>query len=345
MPVWRPPRGGASFWVMPEPWTEEQARWVVQRAATLAKAGAEPVGPIVLPTGRFFPDSFDRTPQAIGKLFDRMKEHVGLDDLETEVLLVDQEAGAVVSSCSGGSCGGGGVKVLAGERIAADGDGYAVQIATAEVTHPVVLTTVMARSLGLIFLDVSGVARRFSKAEVGPAADLAASMLGLGVLIANGSGIEVKGCGGIKVHAATSLAAPQTALALALVVEREIARGRAEPEGLEAGLDVVARASFAPARAMFRANRDVIRRLDDSPDALERGDFRLKSGLGLGERVLTTLGFKKAPVDPIAELERDLAAGRTTRKAMDPAKKARLAELEALYDEVRSEPPGGSPTA
>lgn len=330
---------------MPEPWTEEQARWVVQRAATLAKAGAEPVGPLVLPTGRFFPDAFDRSPPAIGKLFDRMKQHVGLDDLETEVVLVDQEAGAVVSSCSGGSCGGGGVKVLAGERIVPAGDGYTVVIATAEVAHPVVLTTVMARSLGLLFLDVSGVAARFAKAEAGSAADLAASMLGLGVLVANGSGIEVKGCGGMKIHAATSLSAPQTALALALVVEREIARGRPEPEGLEAGLDVVARASFAPARAMFRQNRDVIRRLDDSPDALERGSFRLKSGLGLGERVLTTLGFKKTPVDPILELERDLAAGRVTRKAMDPAKKARLAELEALYDEVRSEPPGGSPTA
>ena len=32
---------------MPEPWTEEEARWVVQRAATLAKAGAEPVASLL----------------------------------------------------------------------------------------------------------------------------------------------------------------------------------------------------------------------------------------------------------------------------------------------------------
>jgi hypothetical protein len=189
----------------------------------------------------------------------------------------------------------------------------------------------------MLFLDVSGAVTRFRKDELGPAADLAASMLGLGVLVANGSGIEVEGCGGMKVHAATSLSATQTALALALVVEREVARGRAEPTGLEAGLDVVARASFGPALTMFRQNRDVIRRLDDAPDALERGDFRLKSGLGLGERVLAGLGFKKAPLDPIAELERELAAGQPAKKRLDPAKKARLAELEALYDEVRAD--------
>lgn len=326
-----------TFVPMSEPWTEEQARWLVKSAATLAKAGAEPVGPIVLPTGKFFPDKFDRSPPAIAKLFSRVKQHVGLDELETEVVLVDQEAGQVVSSCSGGSCGGGGVKVLAGQRVVADDGRYTVAIATAEVAHPVVLTTVMARSVGMIFLDASGAVGRFRKDELGPASDLAAAMLGLGVLVANGAGIEVKGCGGVKVHAATALSAPQAVLALALCLEREGVRGREVPPGLEAGLDAVARDLLGPARAFFTQNRDVVRRLDDAPDALEEGNFKLRSGLGLGARVLATLGFKKAAEDPIERLERELAAQKPSSGGLDPAKKAQLKELEALYDEVVSE--------
>lgn len=322
---------------MSQPWTEEQARWLVKAAASLAKAGAEPVGPFVLPDGRFFPDKFDRSPASIGKLFTRMKAHVGLADLETEVVLVDEEAGAVVSSCSGGSCGGGGVKVLSGQRVTPTGDGYTIAIATAEVGNPVVLTTVMARSVGAIFLDASGAVARFRKDELGPAGDLAASLLGLGALIANGAGIEVKGCGGVKIHSATALSAPQATLALALAVEREITRGRAEPQGLEAGLDAVARAMFAAAQAFVRQNRDIVRRLDDSPDALEEGNFKLRSGLGVGQRILTTLGIKKAAEDPIERLERELATQKPSSKRLAPEKRAQLKELEALYDEVVSE--------
>ena len=323
---------------MSEPWTEEQARWIVRSAATLARAGAEPVGPVVLPTNRFFPDKFDKSPPAIGKLFERIKGHVGLDEIETEVVLVDEDAGQVVSSCSGGSCGSGGaVKVLAGQRVAATGDGYTVAIATAEIGHPVVLTTVMARSVGMIFLDASGAAARFRKNEIGPAADLAATMLGLGVLVANGAGIEVKGCGGVKVHAATALSAPQAALALALALERDVRKGRDEPAGLEAGLDAVARGLLGPARAFVHQNKDVVRRIDDAPDALEQDNFRLRSGLGLSDRVLSTLGFKKAPEDPIAQLEKELATQKPSSKRLDPKKREQLKELEALYDEVVSE--------
>ncbi len=320
---------------MSEPWTEDQARWVIQRAATLAAAGAEPVGPLVLPTSRFFPDRFDRTPASIGKLFARMTEHVGLSDLSADVVLVDEEAGAVVSSCSSGGCGAPPMKVLAGRRVSPNGDGYTVAISTTEVGHPVVLTTIMARAVGALFLDASGALGRVPGREREAFADLAASMLGLGVLIANGAGIQVKGCGGVKVHAATSLPAPQAALALALVVEREARRGRPAPEGLSAGLDPVARDLFGAARTLVRQNRDLVRRLDDAPAPLERGDFKLRLGHSLTDRLLTKIGVRRGPADPIEMLERELSAGPGKRRApMDPAKRAQAAELGELYDEA-----------
>jgi hypothetical protein len=275
---------------MSELWTEAQARWVFQSAATLAAVGAEPVGPLVLPTSEFFPDAFDGRPSSFGALFVRMMRHVGLGEVEAEVVLVDPEAGRVVSSCSGGSCGTGGVTLLAGQRVAETtsndgGSAYVVQLATTEVANPTVLTTVLASAVGQLFLREVDVLKRFPAPARTAAGDLAAAMLGLAVLTANGSGIEVKGCGGMKVHAATALTSGQAALALALVLERQRLRGKATPAALafSTHLDAVARGALGPAIDLVRANLDVVRRVDDAPEGIERGDFRLREpGGGIG---------------------------------------------------------------
>jgi hypothetical protein len=334
---------------MAEPWTEDQARWVLRRAATLAMAGAEPVGPTVLPDARFFPDRFDRTPRAVAKLFERMRGHVGLDDLDVALVLIDADGAPVASSCGSGACGSGGaVKTLAGSRVERRGEGYAVAVAAEEIAHPVVLTTVMARALGTVFLDASGAGSRLRKEEAGRASDLAASMLGLGVLVANGAGIEVKGCGGVKVHAATALSAPEAALALAICLERTALRsgdGRSDGHRSDdaarvvAGLDPVARDLFGPAMAFARANRALLRRIDLAPEAVEGGDFRLESGLSLGTRILRKLGVGRGPEDVVEALEREASSARLRAgPRLDPEKKAKLAELGALYDEATGDP-------
>jgi hypothetical protein len=126
-----------------------------------------------------------------------------------------------------------------------------------------VLTT-CGRALGQVFRGVDGLAR-FAKRKRAGAADLAACLMGLGVLIANGSAIQMKGCGGVKIHSATALAAPVAALALALACEREVSRKSPHAlalEGIDKQLDPSPRLFFARAREFMHDNRDVVRRLD-----------------------------------------------------------------------------------
>lgn len=333
---------------MESPWSDEQARWVFQRAGTLAAFGAEPVGPMVLPNATFFPDRFDKSPTSLGLLWERMLSHVGLSEVKSELVLVDAEEGRVVSSCSSGGCGTGAVKTLSGDRVSqAAGGGYTVALATAEIGHPVVVTTVLARAVGQVFLrEVDGL-RAFSKAERGGAADLAASMLGLGVLIANGAGIEVKGCGGIKVHSATTLTPPEAVLALAVACERAELKDKKralEHEGLTRGLDRVAQGLFGQARTFVRHNRDTVRLLDAGPTPLEEGRFVLRTPRpSIGGKILNVLGFgKRVDEDPLEALEREAAQGAGARRitagsappsAKDAAREKRLAEIRALVDE------------
>ncbi|NUP10604.1 MAG: hypothetical protein HOW73_31540 [Polyangiaceae bacterium] len=327
---------------MEQPWSEEQARWVVRRAATLSLCGAEPVGPLVLPDTRFFPDKFDRSPESVARLFERMKEHVGLDETTTEVVLVDPEEGRVVTSCSSGGCGTGAVKTLGGDRVEKRDDGYVVAVATSEIGHSTVLTTVLARAIGQIFLREVDALKRFPKNERQAAGDLAASMLGLAVLVANGSGIEVKGCGGIKVHSATSFGVQEATLALALVeLRRELRSGASKDPGagLARGLDNVPRGIYPLARALFDENRDIVRRIDNAPESVERGDFSLRAP---GSSLTTKLrrlfgGSKPRDEDPLDALEREasLAAASgaaSSRRAVGP-RSDRLDEIRALVDE------------
>lgn len=326
---------------MEQPWSEEQARWIVKRAATLSQLGAEPVGPLVLPDARFFPDRFDRSPESVGKLFDRLRAHVGLDEVEADVVIVDPEEGRVVSSCSSGGCGSG-VKTMSGERVQETRGGYAVAVLTTEVGHPTVLTSALSRAVGQIFLRETEGLARFAKPERGPAADLAASMLGLAPLIANGSAIEVKGCGGVKIHSTTAFGAAEAALALALVVERQALRKTGElSPGFERGLDPVIRGLYPLAKSFMEENRDVIRRVDDAPGPVERGDFSLRAAGSSFSAKLRKLfgGGKRADEDPLEALEREasIAAATGGPRRLPGAKSAKgaanLDEIRALVDE------------
>lgn len=330
----------AKLGTMEQPWSEEQARWIVRRAATLSQLGAEPVGPLVLPDARFFPDRFDRTPESVGKLFERLRAHVGLEEVDADVVIVDPEEGKVVSSCSSGGCGSG-VKTMSGERVREAGGGYAVAVLTTEVGHATVLTTALSRAVGQIFLRETEGLARFGKAERAAAGDLAACMLGLAPLVANGSAIEVKGCGGVKIHSATGLGAAEAALALALVVERQALRKTGElPSGFERGLDAVVRGLYPMAKAFVEENRDVIRRVDDAPASVEKGEFSLREPGSSFSAKLRRLfgGGKSASDDPLEALEREAAlaaasGGAKPASAKRPASGRNLDEIRALVDE------------
>jgi len=44
---------------------EDKIRWILERSAEFHDAGIEPVAGLVLPTGKFFPDHFERSVTAV----------------------------------------------------------------------------------------------------------------------------------------------------------------------------------------------------------------------------------------------------------------------------------------
>ena len=93
-----------------------------------------------------------------------------------------------------------------------------------------------------------------------------------------------------------------------------------------------------------RAQQSIVRRLDDAPAAIERGDFALRdpSEIGVGRRLLRVVGLDKMlgkadDDDPIQALERELASGAPKLKAassQSAEKRAKMAELRAMVDET-----------
>jgi hypothetical protein len=81
--------------------------------------------------------------------------------------------------------------------------------------------------------------------------------------------------------------------------------------------------------------------LRSSPDAVRAGDYTLSPARSWLSRVLGMGAKKRAttPDEELADLERSMrgmsagSPGGATKKALDPAKAKKLAELRALVDE------------
>ncbi|HTN84121.1 MAG TPA: hypothetical protein VL242_10560 [Sorangium sp.] len=279
---------------------ESQIRWILRTTAALLQHGAEPVRGLVQPTAEFFPDPFDGSPKTVAALMLRVQEHAGLQDLPVELAVVTPEGQASTVSCSSGACGGVALDTKL-ERVARrDEGGYRVAISAGELRNPTVLTMAFVRAVSFMFLSEADAFDALVPPDREPAVDIAAVLLGFGVLATNGSYLYAKGCGGVQVHSATKMPVDELALALAVycrlhdVPDRTAARH----------LDVTPRAHF-----------------DESRSWLARA-------LGFGKR-------RPAPTaeDELRELERELAAGAAKRRSLDEGKAKKLAEIRALVDE------------
>lgn len=313
--------------------SETQIRWILRRTAGLLQLGAEPVRGLVVPTPEFFPDTFDGSPQSVAALLARVQEHAGLRHVASELVLVTPEGETTsVSACSSGACGGSGRVEARGDRVTCHEDGsYSVAVSTGEIKSPVVLTTALVRAVSFMFLaEVNGF-DDLRPAEREPAVDLAATLLGFGPLITNGSYIYAKGCSGVAVHSATKMPVDELTLALAIFCKlHEV------PERLaNRHLEVTPRAHFEESVAWAGSNMKLIRLLRSDPgvivdDAYSLSDARswLARKLGIGKAAKVT----RATDDDLAVLERELSAG-APRKSVDAAKARRLAEIRALVDE------------
>jgi hypothetical protein len=316
---------------------EARMRWVLRRSATLLGLGAEPVRGLVQPTSEFFPDAFDGSPRAVAGLLARVQDHAGLSDLKAELALVkpDEDAQPSGGGCSTGACGGAGKLDARADRLTRRDDGtYLVAVAAGEVRHPTVLTTALVRSVASMFMSESGGYDELPRNEHEPATDLAAVLLGFGVLLSNGSYIYMKGCGSVSVHCATKMPVDEMTLALATYCTLHNLPERIAAKHLE----TTPRAAFEEAMVWASSNAGVIRLLRGDPEVVEADDFKLAppgswlSRLFRGKRRVTAT----ATSDDLAELERSLsesAEKSRASRAADPARAKRLAEIKNLVDD------------
>jgi len=171
-------------------------------------------------------------------------------------------------------------------------------------------------------------------AEREPVTDLAAVMLGFGVLVANGSYIYMKGCGSVQVHSATRLPVAEAALALAIycALHGEPARSAAKH------LEVTPRELFDEASVWATSNAATVRLLRKDAELVEDDEFTLGPARGwLGRLFAAKRKSTAVPTsDELAELERALgeAPAATPRTARDPKRAQRLAEIKGLLDEA-----------
>lgn len=320
---------------------ESQMRWVLRTSASLLELGAEPVSGLVLPTAEFFPDKFDGTPEALAALMRRVQEHAGLGDLAVDLGVVMPEGEAVKVSCSSGACGGMGKLDTKLERVTRVEEGhYRVMLDAGEARQPVVLTTALVRAVSVMFMVESGAYEEVLPADRDAATDLAAVLLGFGVLAANGSYIYVKGCGGVQVHSATRMPVEDVTLALAVFCKLHNVPDRVASKHLE----LTPRECFDEALVWASSNIGSIRKLRSAPAAMKADEFHLSEARSWLSRVLG-IGGRKAPrsVDEeLAELERQAARGRLSAgggsgggaKGKAGGDEKRLAEIRALVDET-----------
>jgi hypothetical protein len=315
---------------------EPQLRWILSRTATLLEQGAEPVRGLVLPTGEFFPDSFDGSPRAVAALMGRVQRLAGLSDLKVDLTILSPEGDAQTVSCGSGACGSGGKIDFKLDRVVHRGEGdYAVAVAAGEIRSPVVLTTAMVRAVSAMFLTEADAYRDVLADDREPLTDLAGVLLGFGVLLANGSYIYAKGCGGVHVQSATRMPVDEITVALGLfcrlfdVPERTAARH----------LEVTPAEHFDEGYAWASSNAPVVRLLRQRPAAVRASEYTLSPSRSWLARVLGVGAKKRAasPDDELAELERaaqNAPASKGHDKPVDAAKAKKLAELRALVDET-----------
>jgi hypothetical protein len=311
---------------------ESNLRWILDRTALLLTFGAEPVGGLVTPTPAFFPDTFDGSPASVARLLSRVQTHAGLSKIPSAVTIVSPEGEEQTASCSSGACGGSGKIEARLDRVARHEDGsYEVKVGAGEVRQPVLLTTGLVRATACMFLTEAGAYDEIEPEDREPATDLAAILLGFGVLIANGSYVYMKGCGGVNVHSATRMAVGEVAVALATYCRlHDVSEGTAAKH-----LDVTQRAHFDEAAAWAASNASVIRMLRSDREAIQKDLYSLSPSRSWLARVLG-IGSKKsvrASDEDLAALEQSLAASSKTAKPRNAAKDKRMAELRALVDE------------
>lgn len=337
---WLPAGGSATMQGM-DPLSEPTVRSLVQRyAGLLRRHGAElGVRPLVLPTGRFFPDHFDSDERSACRLVERMKAHAGLDDVPTRVRVVPAEAppdGA--GGCSSGACTVPASPQDRVPRLVEEGDGWCIQIPEAELGHPIVLTALLARVLGHVFLAETVPEGQSIDRPIEITADLAAVALGFGALLLEGAYIYSKSCGGPQIGRVTALGVQELALATAIFASL----GGHSMRAALRELSVTQRTALKEAHEWVKSNRPLLDLLGSDPARASEGSFELSEPTPW---LLRVLGKKRRAGDAspsfseeaLEQALKTLPTTDTPRRAPRPLDPKRD-ELKALVEEALQSP-------
>lgn len=265
-------------------------RELVQRYASLVERFGPDIGdrPLVLPNGKFFPDTFSGDLPSVGRLLRRMQQHAGMSDIPIQVGVVDPDAeGEACGSGGCGSCAAPGVSPeLAASRLVDLGDGWRVNVSPAEVRSPVALTAALARALGHVFLLEETSSERPLEEPLEVTVEITCVALGLGTLLLSGSHLYQKSCGGPNVSCLTALGVAELSIAFVLFAK---ATGQGL-RGARATLDATQREQLDEAETWLLSNPRVAELLLQDPLRLALGDFELTAPKSWLQRVLTGLG-------------------------------------------------------
>lgn len=305
-------------------------RAVVQRYARLIQRLGPELGdrPLVLPTEKFFPDTFNGDAKSLRRLVKRMREHAGMGDIPVKPVLTDaeEESHAHGGGCGSGACSTPKTSAEAPARLVDDGEGWRLQFQAAELRHPVALTATVARALAHVFLAETREEGEAIDEPVELTVDLAAVALGFGELLLEGSHIYSKSCGGPSVAKLTALGPQELAIACVLFVTR----GKHSARALAKELPATQREALDDARALIDKNPALAKAICDSPERLADGEFDLSRD----KPFFGGLFGKKKPDDDLSldDLESMLRSAPVAKTAK---RKDRAAdELASLVDEA-----------
>lgn len=249
-------------------------RGIVERYARLLAKFDRELGkrPLVLPNGDFFPDRYTGDEDSAAALVDRMMAHAGLDDVPLMARIADERGPEPMhDGCSSG-CQVPAALAGATPRLVDDGDEWTLTIPAYELEHPVLLTAMVARALGHVFLVESLPAGERIEPPIDVTADYAAVALGFGPLLLEGAYIYSKSCGGPQVASVTAASLGELALASALFIER----GEHSARRALGVLGTTQRAVLSEAHAWAKSNSRLVKALRSDPASVASGAVPLE---------------------------------------------------------------------
>lgn len=324
---------------------DSTVRWLVRRYASLLARDESPstARKLVLPTSEFFPDAFDGDAGSVNLLFWRLQEHANLTELDIELRFIDDRDEAQSGGgggCSTGSCSSSACATTPKSLSAVAGlpDGaYRVDVRLSDARNAVTMTSALATSLAHVWLLETG-GFDWPEEEWLPTCELAAVMLGFGVLLANASYMFSKGCGGVHVDRATSLQVTDLALAHALFVALRDQVDR----GFTGKFELTQREAYGEARMWVESNAKLVKRLRRDPGEVAADEHItlleakpwLARVLGLGRKKKRSL--EVFDEDGLADFE--LAMKQKKVSAVPKREKTPdLEDIRALVDESLEE--------